>query len=84
MSETDVVLNEDGGWCEEVKKEVEEVLSKFLPLTKNGGWGVKYTHPVQETYEDGTIKEDTKKATGVVMYIQMDFNNTFDIEVVNK
>lgn len=71
-------------WRQEVKEELDEVTSKFLPLSESGGWGVKYIHPIKEKYEDGTVKRDGNKCTGAVMYIQFDFENTYDMEVVEK
>ena len=75
---------DDGAWRDSVKQELNEVLSKFLPLTESGGWGVKYINPIVETYEDGSAKLDENKAMGVVLYIQLHFENEFNMELVDK
>lgn len=71
-------------WRQEVEEELRQVLSKFLPISESGGWGVKYIHPIEEKYEDGTVKRNENKCTGAVMYIQFDFENTYDMEIVEK
>jgi hypothetical protein len=75
---------ENVGWREEVEGELKEVLKKFLPLSEQGGWGIKYIHPVTETYENGTVKYDENKCVGAMMYIQFEFEDTYNMEEVDK
>ena len=72
-------LNEKD-WKQEVEEELKSVLSKFLPISKSGGWGIKYINPITETYENGTVKRNEKKCVGAIMYIQFDFEETYTIE----
>lgn len=75
---------DDNVWRDEVKQELNEALSKFLPLTGSGGWGVKYINPIVETYEDGSVRLDENKAMGVVLYIQLHFDDEFNMELLDK
>lgn len=83
---TDNVENttEEQDWRQEVEEELNKVLAQFLPLSESGGWGIKYIHPVHEKYEDGTVKRDENKCEGAVMYIQFNFENTYNMEVIDK
>lgn len=71
-------------WREGVKEEINDVLSKFLPITESGGWGIKYINPVVDSFEDGSVTVNEGKAVGAVMYIQLNFENEFTIETVDK
>lgn len=84
LEEKDTKPEEQKRWTQEVEEELMNVLSKFLPLSKSGGWGIKYINPIIETYENGTAKRDENKCIGAVMYIQFDFENTYTIEETER
>ena len=65
----------DEKWQDKVRAELIEAIDKFLALSATGGWALKYQHPVETQYEDGSKTYDNSKVTGVDLYIQFDFEN---------
>ena len=69
-------------WDILVMQEVMDHLDMFLPYTKTFNVGVKYTHPVTSTLEDGTKFEDKEKANGVQLILN--FNFVEDVKLEGK
>ena len=69
-------------WDILVRQEVMDHLDMFLPYTKTFNVGVKYSHPVVATMENGTKINNNEKANGVQLIL--DFNFIEDIKLENK
>lgn len=66
-------------WEAYVRNELNSLLDIYLPNTIAGNVGVKYAHPIIESYEDGTKKIDDKMAVGVNIHINFRFAGTAEI-----
>lgn len=66
-------------WEEYVRNELNSVLDIFLPDAMAGNVGIKYAHPVVESYENGDKKIDETKAVGVSIHINFKFKGQVDI-----
>ena len=69
-------------WDILVRQEIMDHLDMFLPYTKTFNIGVKYSHPVMATMEDGTKFDDKKKANGVQLIL--DFNFIEDVKLEDE
>lgn len=64
-------------WEKYVREEVNTMLDIFLPDALAGNVGIKYAHPIIETYEDGSDpKIDKGAAIGVNININFRFKHT--------
>jgi len=70
-------------WIKYVSHEVNTILSIFLPISKEGVVGIKYRHPVKETYETGP-EYDTEKAEGVEVRLVFNFEDVIDMPTEKK
>ncbi len=70
-------------WIKYVSREVNTILSIFLPISKEGVVGVKYKHPVREVYETGP-EYDTTKANGVEVRLVFNFEDVIDMPTEKK
>ena len=66
-------------WEAYVRNEVSTILNKFLPESISGSWGMKYVRPILKTDPmSGQPIEDTTKATGVGIVIELIFADTIE------
>lgn len=66
-------------WQENVRAELLDVIDKVLAPANTGGWAIKYKHPITTQYEDGSALYDTKKISGIELYIQFDFESALEV-----
>lgn len=66
-------------WEEYVRSELNSILDIYLPDAIAGNIGIKYAHPVVESYENGDRKIDETKAVGVSVHINFKFKGQVDI-----
>jgi len=67
-------------WETYVRDELNSLLDIYLPNAIAGNVGIKYAHPVLETYVDGSdAKIDEKAAVGVNININLRFRGTVDL-----
>lgn len=66
-------------WEEYVRSEVNTILNKLLPEAISGSWGMKYVRPIIRIDPmSGQPIEDTTKATGVKLIIELIFAGTIE------
>jgi len=66
-------------WEEYVRSEVNTILNKFLPEAISGSWGMKYVRPILKIDPmSGQPIEDTTKAKGVSIIIELVFADTIE------
>ena len=67
-------------WEAYVRAELNSLLDIYLPNAIAGNIGVKYAHPIVETYVDGgDPKIDTKGAVGVNININFRFKGVVEL-----
>lgn len=67
-------------WEAYVRDELNSLLDVYLPNSIAGNIGVKYAHPIIETYEDGSDpKINTKGAVGVNININFRFGGVVEL-----
>lgn len=66
-------------WEDYVRREVNALLDIYLPDSIAGNVGIKYAHPVIESYEDGTKKINEDLAVGVNIHINFRFKGSVEI-----
>lgn len=67
-------------WEEYVLNEANTVYRMYLPFSKSGAINIKYKHPVDYTLEDNTAVYKDNVCTGVVVTVELDFENELTIE----
>ncbi len=70
-------------WIKYVSREVNTILSIFLPISKEGVVGIKYRPPIKEMYESGPVY-DTTKAEGVEVRLVFNFEDVIDMPTEKK
>ena len=71
-------------WSESLISDLNDVISKFLPLSDQAAWSLKYHSPVLESYENGDVKLDESSCVGATMYIQFNFKDACSKELINN
>lgn len=76
---TEEVKDQATLWEENIRNEVDKLLSTFLPNSNNGILGIKYINPVEGVLEDGTTFLNDSKAEGVKIILEFAFEKVIDI-----
>ena len=71
----------EADWTMALNKDINDALNRFMPISHQAGWAVKYHNKILETYENGTVKYDNDAIVGVTMYIQFDFVDTYKTSI---
>jgi hypothetical protein len=70
-------------WMSYVRNEVNTLLNIFLPISKSGTVGVKYSNPVVAVYESGP-EYDSSVAEGVEIRLVFDFEQKVKVPKESK
>lgn len=75
---SDEKQKQDVSWDEYVRSEIKAILDAYLPETETGNIGIKYSHPIRETYETHT-EYDEDKISGVEIRLVFKFIEAIDV-----
>ena len=64
-------------WEEYVVDEVNTLLELYLPDSKTGNLGIRYSHPESARYEDGPVYDESK-VNGVMISLVFEFINNLE------
>lgn len=73
-------FSESEDWRLKTREELIQVIDRFLGISSEGGWAVRYKNPLIEKHEDGSMIFDSDRISGVDLYIQFNFIDSLSVK----